>query len=240
MKQEVQTYVKPLKKKIADIRNDIKHTKTAKRSALTKFRKTMKENPKELERFEKSPYNVLKNDCAKRVKSTDPALLDHPELSEYNDQIKQSKQQIEQLKEGLAIDIDAQRELIIELKQQSKQRGLTQIERDSLKKSVQDYNSNFNNVKRDLEHETKTKIDHVNKTIKTLEKDRKAKYKTILKTLKKHEKQLKKDENKLNNLQKTKKKQESLTKTFRENNVASLVKKYDAILEQQLKAEEKK
>ena len=240
LKQEIQTYVKPLKKKIADIRNDIKHTKTAKRTSLSKFRKTMKDHPQEFERFEKSPYNVIKNDCAKRVKSTDPALLEHPELVEYNDQIKQSKLEIEQLKENLAIDIDAKREMIMELNQQSKQKGLTKIEKDSLKQSVQDYKKGFKNTKKDLEHETKTKIDDVNKTIKKLEKDRQSKYKTILRTLKKQEKQLKKDQGKMNSLQKTKKKQESLTKTFRENNISSLVKKYDGILEKQLKAEENK
>jgi hypothetical protein len=58
--------------------------------------------------------------------------------------------------------------------------------------------------------------------------------------LKKQEKQLKKDQGKMNSLQKTKKKQESLTKTFRENNISTLVKKYDANLEKQLKAEENK
>lgn len=240
LKQEIQTYVKPLKKKISDIRNDIKHTKTAKRTSLSKFRKTMKEHPEEFERFEKSPYNVIKNDCARRIKSTDPALLEHPELVEYNDQIKQSKLEIEQLKENLAIDIDAKREMIIELNQQSKQRGLTKIEKDSLKKTVKEYKGNFKNTKNDLENETKTKIDGVNKSIKNLVKDRQSKYKTILRTLKKQEKQLKKDEGKMNSLQKTKKKQESLTKTFKENNISSLVKKYDANLEKQLKAEESK
>jgi hypothetical protein len=158
--------VKPLKKKIADIRNDIKHTKTAKRTSLSKFRKTMKEHPEEFERFEKSPYNVIKNDCAKRVKSTDPALLEHPELVEYNDQIKQSKLEIEQLKENLAIDVDAKREMIIELNQQSKQKGLTKIEKDSLKKTVKEYKGSFKHTKKDLENETKTKIDGVNKNIK--------------------------------------------------------------------------
>ena len=109
-----------------------------------------------------------------------------------------------------------------------------------MKKTVKEYKGNFKNTKNDLENETKTKIDGVNKSIKNLVKDRQSKYKTILRTLKKQEKQIKKDQGKMNSLQKTKKKQESLTKTFKENNISSLVKKYDANLEKQLKAEESK
>lgn len=240
LKQEMQTYVKPLKKKIADIRNDIKSTKTAKRGALTKFRKTMKEHPKELERFEKSPYNVIKNDCAKRVRTTNPALLDHPELDEFNQQIEQSKQQIQTIKESLDIDIEAQKQLIIELQQKARQRSLTTIEKESLKKSIQHYKGNFKNVKKDLENETKTKVEDVNKTIKKIEKERKQKFKTIQKTLKKQAKQLKKDEGKMKDLKKTKKKQDALEKSLNSMNVSDLVKKYDRILEQQLRTEEHK
>tara|TARA_B100000035_G_C21035556_1_gene570719 strand:- start:1199 stop:4216 length:3018 start_codon:yes stop_codon:yes gene_type:complete len=240
LKQEMQTYVKPLKKKIADIRDEIKHTKTYKRTSLSKLRKTMKDHPKELERFEKSPYMVLKNDCAKRVKSTDPALLDHPELSEFNDQIKQNRENIERYKEGLAIDIEAQRELVTELKHQSMKRNLSDIEKASLRQSYQDYKKNFKHVKKDLENEVKSKILMVDKDIKKIETARKAKYKTILKTLKKQEKQLKKDQGVLKDLQKTKKKQESLVKSYNENNVTNLVKKYNKIIDQQLKDEQKK
>ena len=80
----------------------------------------------------------------------------------------------------------------------------------------------------------------VDKDIKKIETARKAKYKTILKTLKKQEKQLKKDQGVLKDLQKTKKKQESLVKSYNENNVTNLVKKYNKIIDQQLKDEQKK
>jgi len=140
----------------------------------------------------------------------------------------------------LDIDIEAQKQLIIELQQKARQRSLTTIEKESLKKSIQHYKGNFKNVKKDLENETKTKVEDVNKTIKKIEKERKQKFKTIQKTLKKQAKQLKKDEGKMKDLKKTKKKQDALEKSLNSMNVSDLVKKYDRILEQQLRTEEHK
>jgi hypothetical protein len=51
---------------------------------------------------------------------------------------------------------------------------------------------------------------------------------------------LKKDEGKMKDLKKTKKKQDALEKSLNSMNVSELVKKYDRILEQQLRTEEHK
>ena len=234
---DIKEYKQKIKDKIKEIKEETKTTRDFKKSEMEKIKANIERFPDQYEKYKKSPFFLLKNDCSKTIIKNDEVLEQvegHPEIIKYNNDIKEHEQNIQQLKESLKIDSDAFKLKMRQLRELLKT-DLNDLEKSTVELTIRNNKKIYNLNRKELSKKINENIEDNKKEIKKLNKTKKKNYKKLQKSLKKmvsqgyKEKKAKDKEERT--LRKNLRKQGELEDEIKDEKIKEIVKKHEEILE---------
>ena len=202
---EIKEYKKTIKEKIKKIKEETKTAATFKKTEMEKIKANIKKYPEEYEKYKKSAFFLLKNECGKTVKTNMEILEEvagHPEIMKLNQDIKDHQDYNEQLKQSLKIDSDAFKLKMRQLRDLLKT-DLNDLERSTVLMTIRSNEKVYKMNRKELTKKISQSIEGNKKEIKELNQTKKKRYNKLQKSLKQMVKEGHKEE-------KTRKKEERI------------------------------
>ena len=237
---QIKGYKQSIKNKIKQIKDETKTTTIFKHEEMEKIKKNIERFPEEYEKYKKSPFFLIKNECGQTVKTNAEVLEEvagHPEMMRYNNDIKEQEKHIGQLKESLKIDADAFKLKMRQLRELLKT-DLNDLERSTVMMTIRNNEKVYKLSRTDLSKKISKDIEENKKNVKDLNKTKKKRYKQLQKSLKGMVKEGKKEEKKKKKEEKTLRKalikQGELEEEIKDEKIKEIVKKQQQHLEIEL------
>jgi hypothetical protein len=238
---ELKTYVKKMKNQLKTIKTEIKNVSQEKTKGLEKIKVNIEKHPEDFEKYKSSSYFSLRSNCGKRTRSN-KKFLEHlqtdPKIIQYNGEIKVHEDHISMLSSRLGIEKEAHKLHLKQLKQELKNKALTDIEKSFIKLNIKSQQSNFKKTSKLTSKKIKQDMEEDINTIKKINKEKKNIFKNVRKTIKNRIKEEHKQmqaaikEEKM--LRKTMRKQSDLKDDIKDEEANNIVKKYEAIIDNTL------
>jgi hypothetical protein len=240
---QIKAYKKSIKDKIKQIKDETKLTSNYKKTEFEKIKTNIERFPEEYEKYKKSAFFIIKNECGKTIKTNEEileAIASHPEIIKYNEKMKQNEEYIDELKTSLKIDSDAFKLKMKELRELLKT-DLTDIESSVVKMTIRETEKNHKNNRKNITKKMNENIVESKIIIQGLKKTKNKKYKNIQKTLKKmiviNRKDKKKNDKEERKLRKVLRKQGKLEDEITDETIKDMVDKQQVILDNDLENE---
>lgn len=231
--------VKDVKDAIQELKEQISDKKELKREFMENIKTNMETAQDDYEKFKNTVYYAIKK-CGKKINNMQDlreALKDHPAVVEFDRQLAEFDDAIEQSKQNLQTTLIAYKSRMEGLKKMMRE-DLSDLEKNVVRAVMKDERKTAKRRTTELERSHADGVIAINKTRKAIEKKKQKKIMKIRQTMreylseeKKIAKQVAKEENAL---RKTQRKQGIIIEKFKNEFINGLVDKYTKSIDDEL------
>jgi len=229
---EAKAEVKKIRDEIKELKEIIKERNAAKKKALGNIKINIETLNEEYEKYKGTTLYSIKNNCGVKILGDVPLKIlikQHPIIAQYDNEISEYNEKIQQLHNNLKIDINVYKQKINNLKNLLKT-DLNDLEKRVVSMNIRDARKTQNAVMKIKNKEMSVIENSLKEDIKRTQKKKDKKYKVVRKTIKnmiknekQKEKEREKDEKKLLKLQRE---QEDHVEEINHEFLKGLVNKY--------------
>uniref|UniRef100_A0A6C0D9V4 Helicase ATP-binding domain-containing protein n=1 Tax=viral metagenome TaxID=1070528 RepID=A0A6C0D9V4_9ZZZZ len=229
---EAKAEVKKIRDEIKEMKEIIKERNAAKKKALGNIKINIETLNEEYEKYKGTTLYSIKNNCGVKISGDVPLktlIKQHPIISQYDNEISEYNEKIQQLHNNLKIDINVYKQKINNLKNLLKT-DLNDLEKRVVSMNIRDARKTQNAVMKIKNKEMSIIENSLKEDIKKTQKKKDKKYKVVRKTIKhmikdekRNDKERQKEEKKLLKL---KRQQEDHVEEIKHELLQGLVHKY--------------
>ena len=195
---EAKAEVKKIRDEIKEMKEQIKQRNAAKKEALGNIKINIETLNDEYEKYKGTTLYSIKNNCGTKISGDVPLktlITQHPIIMQYDNEIDEYNNKIQQLHDNLKIDINMYKQKINNLKNLMKM-DLNELEKRVVSMNIRDARKTQNAVMKIKNKDMSIIENSLKEDIKKTQKKKDKKYKVVRKTIKnmiKDEKQRKKE-----------------------------------------------
>jgi hypothetical protein len=229
---EAKAEVKKIRDEIKEMKEQIKQRNAAKKEALGNIKINIETLNDEYEKYKETTLYSIKNNCGVKISGDVPLktlIKQHPIIAQYDKEISDYNDKIQQLHDNLKIDINVYKQKINNLKNLMKM-DLNDLEKRVVSMNIRDARKTQNAVMKIKNKEMSAIENSLKEDIKKTQKKKDKRYKVVRKTIKnmikdekRKDKDRQKDEKKLLKLQRQ---QENHVEEINHALLQGLVNKY--------------
>ena len=229
---EAKAEVKKIRDEIKEMKEQIKQRNAAKKEALGNIKINIETLNDEYEKYKGTTLYSIKNNCGTKISGDVPLktmITQHPIIMQYDNEINEYNNKIQQLHDNLKIDINMYKHKINNLKNLMKM-DLNELEKRVVSMNIRDARKTQNAVMKIKNKDMSLIENSLKEDIKRTQKKKDKKYKVVRKTIKnmikdekRRKKEIQKEEKKLLKLQRQ---QEDHVEEIKHELLQGLVHKY--------------
>jgi len=229
---EAKAEVKKIRDEIKEMKEQIKQRNAAKKEALGNIKINIETLNDEYEKYKGTTLYSIKNNCGTKISGDVPLktiITQHPIIMQYDNEINEYNNKIQQLHDNLKIDINMYKQKINNLKNLMKM-DLNELEKRVVSMNIRDARKTQNAVMKIKNKDMSLIENSLKEDIKRTQKKKDKKYKVVRKTIKnmikdekRRKKEIQKEEKKLLKL---KRQQEDHVEEIKHELLQGLVHKY--------------
>ena len=229
---EAKAEVKKIRDEIKELKETIKQRNAAKKEALGNIKGNIETLNEEYEKYKETTLYSIKNNCGIKISGDVPLktmIKQHPVIMQYDNEISEYNNKIQELHDNLRIDINAYKQKINSLKNLMKM-DLNDLEKRVVSMNIRDARKTQRAVMKIKNKEMSVIENSLKEDIKKTQKRKDKKYKNVRKTIKnmikddkQRKKQTLKEEKKLLKIQRQ---QENHVEEINHELLQGLVHKY--------------